>query len=84
MRQVFEAENCVTWTGKGYTPNEDLIMGKKRIFNSQKEVTLTGGLVYLNEELLAQLAYRFFDDDGYEYYTDIFTMAKRIDKISNL
>lgn len=45
-------------------------------FDFGKSVTFTGKLVYLNEELLAQLAYRFFDDDGYEYYTDLFTMAR--------
>lgn len=45
-------------------------------FDFGKSVTFTAKNVYINGELLAQLACRFFDDDGYEYYTDIFTMEK--------
>lgn len=54
-------------------------MKKKPFITFDKEITFTAKNIYINGELLAQLAYRFFDKDGYEYYTDIFEMEKNND-----
>ena len=68
-------------------PLEDVIMESKVVARVPKTATFSGELTYVNNELLYRMAYSCHDEDGNEYYYNLFDLARDpsiIDKLLNL
>ena len=68
-------------------PIEDVIVESKVVARTPKTITFSGELTYVNNELLYRMAYGCHDDDGNEYYYNLFDLARDpsiIDKLLNL
>ena len=57
-------------------PAEDIIMESKVMARTPKTVTLSSELTYVNNKLLYRMAYGCHDEDGNEYYYNLFDLAK--------
>ena len=68
-------------------PIEDVIVESKVVARTPKTITFSGELTYVNNELLYRMAYGCHDEDGNEYYYNLFDLARDpsiIDKLLNL
>ena len=65
-------------------PIEDIVAESKLITRVPKTVTFSGELTYVNNELLYRMAYGCHDEDGNEYYYNLFDLARDLSIIERI